>query len=209
MLTIHGRSSSHFTRVTRMFAHELGVTYVLAPIFDISSADPNVYAGSPTLKLPALQRDDGTLLFGSENICRALADVATIDANIIWPEALSSDLSRNANEAVAHCMAAQVQLVFGVTVGKLPGDSMYFAKARSGFEGTLKWLDDNLAGVLARLPAERTISHFEVSLFCLVEHIGFRPTVPIEHLKRLTRFAKHYGERAAAKRTPFLIDPQP
>src|SRR4051812_28556888 len=72
---IHGRSSSHFTRLTLIFAHELGVAFELVPIHDMTLVDPAVYAGNPALKLPALRRN-GSLVLGAENICRTLAELA-------------------------------------------------------------------------------------------------------------------------------------
>jgi hypothetical protein len=53
---IIGRSSSHFTRVALVFAHELGVPFELVPIYDMTEVDPAVYAGNPALKLPTLRR---------------------------------------------------------------------------------------------------------------------------------------------------------
>jgi hypothetical protein len=67
---IIGRSSSHFTRVVRIFAHELGVAAKLTPIHDLTALDAGSYAGNPALKLPSLRRN-GSLLFGTQNICRA------------------------------------------------------------------------------------------------------------------------------------------
>ena len=50
---IVGRSSSHFTRLVRLFALELGVAYEFAPVYDLSSLDARDYAGNPALKLPS------------------------------------------------------------------------------------------------------------------------------------------------------------
>ena len=44
--TIIGRSSSHFTRVTRIFAAELGVPYTLQVVPDLLSCDAADYGGN-------------------------------------------------------------------------------------------------------------------------------------------------------------------
>ncbi|WAS90022.1 glutathione S-transferase family protein [Nannocystis punicea] len=205
---IIGRSSSHFTRLTRIFAHELGVPFELVPIHDMTVVDPELYAGNPALKLPTLRRG-GSLVFGAENICRALAELADPGRRVVWPEELRSDLARNAHELVRHCMAAQVQLVFGPVVCELPVDNLYFTKARQGFEGALRWLDDRLAIVLDALPSPRDLSLFEASLFCVVDHLSFRSTLPVEPYPSLARFTEGFAARPSAQRTEYRFDAPP
>ena len=82
-IEIIGRSSSHFTRVTRIFALELGVEPELLPVFEITAIDSGVFAGNPALKIPTLKRS-GTLLFGAENICRALAELSPSRKRSAW-----------------------------------------------------------------------------------------------------------------------------
>jgi glutathione S-transferase len=201
---IIGRSSSHFTRVTRVFALELGVPFELVPILDMSLLDADAYVGNPALKLPTMRRA-GSLVFGAENICRALAEMSDATPRIVWPEQLRDDISRNAQAMVWHGMAAQVQLIIGTRVAKLPADNLYFVKAQAGFAGSLRWLEDHLAAALAALPA-RDLSLFEVTLFCLMEHLGFRTMVPLEPYPSLVQFAKTYGARPSAVSTPYQID---
>ncbi|MBS2024877.1 MAG: glutathione S-transferase family protein [Deltaproteobacteria bacterium] len=203
-----GRTSSHYTRVARLFAHELAVPVRLVPVFDITQIDPAVFAGNPALKVPTLRRG-GSLLFGTENICRALAELSPAPPRIVWPEELRGDVSRNAQELVWHAMAAQVQWVFGTIVGKLPPDAMYFAKGRAGLEGALGWLEAHLPEALGALPAGRALSLFEVTLFCLVEHLVFRGTVPVAPYPALTRFAAEFGLRPSARATPYRFDVAP
>lgn len=204
-IQIIGRSSSHFTRVTRIFALELGVEHALAPVFDITSTDSGVFAGNPALKIPTLRRGDA-LLFGAENICRALAELAPGRKRIVWPEQLGGGLSRNAQELLWHSMAAQVQLAIGTGVAKLPADNVFFVKIRAGFEGALRWLEANLDAALAAMPASRDLSLFETALFCLVEHLSFRATVSAEPYLKLRAFAARFGERESARRTPYRFD---
>jgi glutathione S-transferase len=205
---IIGRRSSHFTRVPLIFAYELGVPFEFVPVHDMTSVDSAIYAGNPALKLPTLRRA-GSSLFGAENICRALVDLAEANKHVVWPEQTSSDLARNAHELVWHGMAAEVQLIFGTGVGSLSPDNIYFAKARKSFDGALQWLNNNLTSVLRDLPSSRDVSVFEVTLFCLVEHIAFRGTIctiSLEPYPALTRFAKQFASRLSAQRTPYRFD---
>lgn len=207
-MQIVGRSSSHFTRMPRIFAEELGVPYELVPIHDMKALGPEVYAGNPALKLPILRTDYG-VLFGAQNICRALAEQARKPVRVVWPEDMHDDLSRNAQELVWHAMTAQVQLVMGTAIGKLPADNVYFAKIRAGFQGALRWLDTHLEDAQRALPSPRDLSVFEVSLFCLIEHLEFRETIPVTPYSRLVRFAREFAKRPSAQRTAYRFDTPP
>lgn len=203
-----GRTSSLFTRVPRIFAHVLHVPLELVPVPDLTAVDTGAYGDNPALKHPTLRRG-GSQVFGTENICRALADLASPGRRIVWPEALRSDVSRNAQELVWHAMAAQVQLVFGTVVNGLPADNLYFAKGRAGFEGALRWLDAHWDEAEAALPADRDLSLLEVTALCLIEHLGFRGTLPVEPYPRLVRFAHEYGAGEAALATAYAFPPAP
>jgi glutathione S-transferase len=205
---LFGRRSSHFTRVTRIFAEELGVPYEIVPIYDMKAQDPGTYSDNPALKLPTLRIGD-EVIFGTENICRTLAEHAGSPAGIVWPEQLRSGVQRNAQELVWHCMAAQVQVVVGTLVGKLPVENIYFQKALAGFTGALGWLDTHVDDVLASLPPSRKLSLFETTLFCLLEHLQFRQTLPVEGYAALAKFAATFATRPCAQRTPFEVDVRP
>jgi glutathione S-transferase len=187
-----------------MFAEELGIAYELEPIYDMTVIDPGVYGGNPALKLPSLRRGE-SLLFGAQNICRALAEHSGPTLRILWPEALRDDLSRNAQELVWHAMGAQVQLVFGTMVAKLPADNVYFAKSRAGLEHSLHWLDQHATQILGSLPA-RDLSLLEVSLFCLLEHLAFRVTVPLAPYRALIGFSETFSARPSAQHTRYRFD---
>jgi glutathione S-transferase len=204
---ILGRSSSHFTRVTRIFAAELGVTYELQPIYDMSSLDPATFGGHPAMKLPSMQID-GRTIFGMQNICRALARIAPRSATIIWPETIDDDRLANAQELVLHSMATQVQIVLGTVVAKLPASTAFFSKLQAGFEGCLAWLDRELPSILQALPP-RDLSLFEVTLYCLIDHLKLRPTVPLEPYAQLGRFREDYGMRESVQQTPYFFDQPP
>jgi hypothetical protein len=183
-----------------MFAAELEVPYELAVVRDLTSLDAAPY-DNPALKIPSL-RMNGSTLFGTENICRRLAELALTKRTVLFPEHLTDDLSRNAQEMVWHAMSAQVQMVMA-SFGKLPLDNPVFVKARTGFEGALQWLDENFARV--QLPPH-DLSLLEVGLFCLVEHLTFRKTVPVEPYFALARFAREFGQRPSAVATAYRFD---
>jgi len=201
---IVGRRSSVFTRLALLFAEELGIAYELVPIPDMTVTTPETYADNPALKLPILRWASSTI-FGAQNICRVLAERAPGRKRIVWPEDLHDDVSRNAQELIWHCMSAQVQIVFGTVINKLPADNPYFTKARIGLESSLRWLDTNLAAALAALPP-RDLSLFEGSLHCLFEHLVFRPTVPVDPYPALSEFCKAFAQRPSAQRTIYRFD---
>lgn len=207
-LTLVGRRSSLFTRVPLFLAAALEVPLGFEPVMDMTDQSPAAYGGNPALKLPTL-RAGGQLVFGAFNICRRLAahaPDAALRARITWPEDLRDTIVLNAQEMLAHAMAAQVQHVMGVQVCALPADNAFFAKTRAGLAGALQWLDASLDAVLATLPRHRFLSLFEVSLFCLVEHLAFRRTVPLDAYPRLGRFAAEFGRHPAAQGTTYRFD---
>lgn len=180
--------------------------FELVPIPDMTALDPHAYGDNPALKLPIL-RLGGTSLFGAQNICRAIAEHATDDPapRIVWPEELVDPISRNAQELVWHAMSAQVQLVMGTVLARLPADNVFFMKARAGLEGSLQWLETHLSEALAALP-ERDFSLFEIATLCLVEHLAFRPTVPMDAYTHLRAFAARFAADPAAQRTAYRFD---
>jgi glutathione S-transferase len=205
---LHARSSSHYARTVRIVARELGVPLRFVPVYDMTELAPAAYAGNPAMKVPCLHLG-GEPVFGTENICRTLARASGRGAQVTWPEQLADITCGNAQELVWHCMAAQVQVVFGTVLARLPPDNIYFAKARAGFEGSLAWLDEHLARVLALLPPQRTLSLFEVTLYCLVDHLSFRQTVSLDGRDALLRFREQWGERESARATPYRLDLKP
>jgi glutathione S-transferase len=205
-----GRSSSHFTRVAAIYAHELGVPYELTVVHDVLDLDAAIYGGHPGLKIPTLRLGNAAL-FGTENICRRLAELSGRgrDPRLVWPEDVDADVARNAQELTWHAMAAQVQAVIGTVVAKLPASHPFFAKGRAGLQGTLAWLDAQLPQVLDALPKQRELSLLEVTLFCLVEHLGFRPTLPLTPYPKLLEFAAGFATRPSARATPYRFDAPP
>ena len=204
MPRIIGRSSSSFTRVTRVFAAELGVAYELQVVRDLMSSNMADYAGNPALKLPALQTASGTW-FGALNVCRALSRIATRDVRIVWPEALHEPLLSNAQELTVHALATEVALVMS-KLGGTAADSLHQAKMRTSLRNVMSWLDANVGAILAALPSDRNLSYLEVTLFCLVTHLEFREVLPVIDYPELALFCRRFGARSSALDTLYRFD---
>mgnify|MGYP002386519159 CR=1 FL=1 len=116
-LVLVGRSSSHFTRVARIFALELGVPFAFEPVLDLTVLDPARYAGNPALKVPVLRTPDGPL-FGCENLCRALHRHAGSPPGYVMRGELPERVVANAEELTLHAMSNEVFLI----TAKLAGD---------------------------------------------------------------------------------------
>lgn len=206
-LEILGRSSSHYTRQVRLLAHELGVDYTLRPIHDLMSLDPATYAGNPALKLPAARRGDA-VVWGSLNACRLVAQAAEVGpARVFWPEDAAQPLLMNAHEALAHAMAAQVEVVFHEIVSRRPEDPTS-RKRRASLIGCLAWLDAEWEAIRAALPADR-IALFDLGLFALLEHLPFRNPIDLAGMPRLIGFVDAFRERPSAQATPYRFDAPP
>jgi glutathione S-transferase len=200
-LVLHGRSSSHFTRVARIFALELDVPHTFRAVLDITSLDTASYAGNPTLKVPIWIDEHGPL-FGTENICRELARRSSKAASCLLRGASSDRLVANAEELVLHVMSAEVNII----VAKLAGNATVPAKVTSSIENSLDALDERLDALLARLPPDRALSFVEVALFCVVTHLPFRQVLDTSRWKQLTVFTQRFGERASARDTEYRFD---
>ena len=201
-----GRSSSHFTRVARIFAHELGVEHDFLPVYDVTSLDAATFAENPALRVPSLLTESGTW-FGSLNVCRELARRAANPAAVVWPEALADAASANAQELVLETMGAEVTIVMA-RAAKLPGDHAFLEKPRARIDASLAWLERELPGVLARLP-ERSLSFLEVTAFCLCTHLPFREVRPIDDCPNLSAFVARFGARDSARLTEYRFDARP
>jgi hypothetical protein len=70
----------------------------------------------------------------------------------------------------------------------------------------LAWLEAHADEALTALPAQRSVSFLEVTLFCLVEHLDFREIAPTEPYRALGGFRRRFGARASAQATPFRFD---
>ena len=198
-----GRSSSHFTRVTRIFAAELGVEYSFEVVRDLMSCDPADYGGNPALKLPSMRTAEG-VWYGALPICRALWRRSGARIPILWPEDLDDPLLADYQELVVQAMSTEVTLVLATIAG---GGETYRNKLRTSLLGTLAWLEEHLTAALAALPPDREISYLEVTLVCLVGHLEFRDVVPLGPYPRLGEFCRQLAGRPSIAATTYRFDP--
>ena len=202
-VTIVGRSSSHFTRTLRMLAHELDVPYTLAPLYDLSSCEASDYGGNPALKIPILVTQEGSW-FGALPAAREVARRAREPQRIVWPEQVHDRLASNAQELVLQAMATEVQLLMGGAAGapELP-------KVRASLTGSLAWLEQHMAGALARSERADAVSYLAITAFCLLTHLRFRQVLEIEPFTGLSEFCAAFGSRTSARATEYRFDAPP
>jgi glutathione S-transferase len=199
-----GRSSSHFTRITRIFAAELRIDYSFQVVRDLMSSEPADYGGNPALRIPVLRTSRG-VWFGALNVCRELWRQSNPRPRVVWPEDLDTSVLANAQEFVLQAMATEVSLV----MGKLGGggeDGAHQAKMRKSLLNMMAWLEENVGAVLAALPPQRDLSFLEVSLYCLVKHLEFRSVLPMDPYAKLNDFCQRFATRASVSETPFRFD---
>lgn len=200
-----GRSSSHFTRIARIFAAELGVDYTFQVVRDLMSSNPEDYGGNPALRIPVLKTPQGTW-FGALNIARELWRRSSTRPRVIWPEDLDTPVLANAQELVLQSMATEVSLVMAKVGGGASEGNAHQAKMRTQLINMLAWLDQNAQAVLAALPPQRDLSFLEVTLYCLVKHLEFREVLPTAPYAELNRFCQQFEARASIQATAFRFD---
>jgi glutathione S-transferase len=196
---IVGRSSSHFTRVVRLFAEECAVRYDFQVVPSLLSEDAAVYGGNPGLRVPTLVTARGPL-FGSLGSCRALASLANRPPRMVWPESTALGVAANALELSLQAMSTEVTLIMTSATA-----SPYATKLRTALEGMLGWLEASVLDALEALP-ERDLSYLELSLFCLLDHLEFREVMVLDRHDQLRRFRDRFAERPSAAATRFRFD---
>jgi glutathione S-transferase len=208
-LTLIGRSSSHFTRVARIFAAELGVHCSFQVVRDLMSSEPAEYGGNPALKMPTLRTPHG-LWFGALNICRELSRQSTLGRRIVWPEDLAQPLPANAQELVVQAMATEVTLIVCNAAGgdatSGANEGAAYAKMRKSLVSSMTWLEANVTQALAALPPDRHLSYLEVALFCLVTHLEFRGVLSVAGYPVLNELCRDFAARASAQSTTYRFD---
>jgi glutathione S-transferase len=202
-LVLVGRSTSHFTRVTRIFAAEAGLSFQFQVVPDLRVGARAQYAGNPALKVPILRTPAGEW-FGTLNICRELARRSPRPLRVIWPEALEQPLLANAQELVLQAMSTEVTLLMGRFFGETDGP--HAAKLMQGLTNSVEWLEQNVDELLARLPADRELSFLELTLYCLMRHLPFRKVLATEPYTRLNDFCRAYEARQSVQDTPYRVD---
>jgi len=201
---IIGRSSSHFTRVVRVFAHELGLAYRFEPVRDLLSQDSEHYFGNPALRIPALEVEGGAW-YGALNVCRELARRAQSPRSIVWPEALTDRTAANAQELVLQGMSTEVGMIMRKLAHPDQTDR-YEDKNRTSLLASLSWLEQHFTAVRDALPADRALSFLEVTAFCFFTHLEFRRVVDMAEYGRLRAFFHQYELRPAARATVYRFD---
>jgi glutathione S-transferase len=201
-----GRNSSHFTRLPRIFAYELGVELDFEPVYDITSTEQSTFADNPTLRVPALRTPAGTW-FGSLPICRELARRSQKDTPVLFAEDLIDPLASNTQEIITDMMSAEVTLIMARVSG-VPADLPFLQKPKARLVASAAWLDRELPVVLASLPPH-SLSFLEVSAFCLCTHLEFREVLSIQDRPNLLAFVQHFQARESAQKTPYFVDQKP
>lgn len=203
-MNLYGRSSSHFTRIPRMFAVELELELEFHLIGDLMSTDPDDYGGHPAMKMPTLVTEAGTW-FGSLPICRELARCSELNLDITWPEDLHRPVAANAQELVLTAMSTEVGLILAKATG-VAADNAHQIKLLASLLGAMEWLEINAGRAIDTLAPERDLSFLEVTLFCLVEHLEFREVLSLDAYPALRAFGQRFGARKSALATAFKFD---
>jgi glutathione S-transferase len=202
--TLIARSSSHFSRIARIYAAELAVPCTFQPVFDINATDAGVFADNPLLRVPSLRTPEGTW-FGSLNVCRALARISPPQLRLIWPEDLTHVLAANAQEIVTDAMGTGVVIITSRLTGTADDDPA-LRKPLARLSGALAWLEANLEAAFAAQPRGGDLSFLEVSSFCFLTHLAFRGLGTLEGYPRLRAFTARFDERPSAQATPYRFD---
>jgi glutathione S-transferase len=205
-LTLIARSSSHFSRIARIYAAELEVPCVLEPVFDIAATASGVFGDNPLLRVPSLRTPEGTW-FGSLGVCRELARRSPRALRLVWPEDLLHVLASNAQEVVTDAMNTGVVIITS-RLQKVPDDDPTLTKPFARLRGALGWLEASFEAALATQPAG-DLSFLEASAFCFLTHLGFRGLGTLDGHPRLRAFCDRFGERASARATPYHFDQPP
>lgn len=201
---LYGRSSSHFTRIPRIFAAEAEVAIEFMLIRDLMSEDPVDYGGHPAMKMPTLHTEAG-IWYGSLPISRELVACSESSLHIVWPEDLDRPVASNAQELVLTAMSTEVGLIMGKATG-VSADNKHQAKMRASLLGAMEWLELNAGRAIDTLAPDRDLSFLEVSLFCLLEHLEFREVLALDAYPELRAFAQRFALRSSAIATAYKFD---
>ncbi|RKH73074.1 glutathione S-transferase domain-containing protein [Corallococcus sp. AB049A] len=201
---IIGRSSSHFTRIARIFAAELRVDPSFQVVRDLLSTDPGDYGGNPALRIPVLKTSRG-VWFGALNASREMWRQSSPRLRVVWPEDLDTPLLANMQELTLQAMATEVTLVMEKMAGAGEGTT-HARKLRESLLNMMAWLEENANAALAALPPERDVSYLEVTLFCLVTHLEFRDVLPVQPYAALNQFRQQFEQRPSASETRYRFD---
>jgi glutathione S-transferase len=197
-----GRSSSHFTRVARIFALELAVPHAFRAVLDMTTLEAGNYADNPALKIPVLIDEQGQL-YGTENICRELTRRSGLRDRVVLRGDVTTRVVANAEELLLHAMNSSVALITTTQDGakRTPPP-----KVRASLENALAFLNTHAAEARAALPATRLISFFEVALYCQVRHLAFRDLMDASGYAHLQSYCRDFEQRPSAQATSYRFD---
>jgi glutathione S-transferase len=202
--TLIARSSSHFSRIARIYAAELAVTCTFQPVYDINATDAGLFADNPLLRVPSLRTSEGTW-FGSLNVCRALARLASRPPRLVWPEDLTQVVAANAQEIVTDAMGTGVIIITSRLTGTAD-ETPALRKPFARLAGALAWLEINLGAALDAQPPGGELSFLEVSAFCFLTHLSFRGLGSLDAYPQLRAFTARFDARPSARATPYRFD---
>jgi glutathione S-transferase len=149
--------------------------------------------------VPVLVDADGPL-YGTENICRALARRSGLGERVVLRGDVAARVVANAEEMILHAMASEVILIMTGLDQPAP------PKVRASLENALAFLEENVDRILAALPPDRMLSFCEASLFSLVTHLPFRKIMEVSGYPQLQAFCATFGQRAGARATEYRFD---
>jgi glutathione S-transferase len=195
-----GRSSSHFTRVARIFALELAVPHAFRPVLDMTILEAGNYADNPALKIPVLIDEQGQL-YGTENICRELTRRSGLRDRVVLRGDVTTRVVANAEELLLHAMNSSVALITTAQEDAKP-----LPKVRASLENALAFLNTHAAEARAALPTGRLLSFFEVALYCQVRHLAFRNLMDASGYAHLQSYCQDFEQRPAAQATSYRFD---
>ncbi len=199
--TIVGRSSSHFTRLTRIFAAELGVPYSFRVVKDLLDRELATYGGNPALRIPVLMLD-GQNYFGSLNICRRFSEMSP-HVSIEWPEDLAQVEDRNACEVVLQAMSTGVSQIMA-SRGGVERTSPYCVKLQESLDGSLRWLESYVGRRSA--DSRFDVRYLDMALLCLVSHLVFKDSIDLTKLPEIRAFVGSASSRQSVKETAYCYD---
>lgn len=185
---LFGTPRSHFTRVVRMVAHELGLSVPLVDVGDVGQLVP--FAGNPLMTVPVLEHE-GARIWDTHHVCRYLVEQAGRDP--LGVESLDVE-GRNTLAVIFGVMGAEVRLILAARAG-VPAEGRPFDKVRATVKAGLGFLD-------ARVDEDRRdLDYLAVATVAMWEHLLlFRNAVEAD-APRIDRWVRALSAHAAVRET--------
>lgn len=184
---LHGTPRSHFTRVVRITAHELGLELEWVDVGNVATAE--AFADNPLMQVPVLVDGDRTV-WDSHDICRYL--VEREDADPLGMESLDWS-RRNLVSVIRGVMSAEVRLILAERSGMSTTGPM-FDKARETIRRGLRWID-------ARIEGEVGLSYPAVCAVAMWDHLLLYDNAERGEAPRIDAVAMRLGAHDSVART--------